>query len=87
MEQREFAGLTEAIVVRFLPRIPARYVRGFEQEIRAGEYSLAVENLVLTLVNDQIPVTPPEQEDLRRLLEHLHQPLDALDGLTLTPSA
>lgn len=61
MEQREFAGLTEAIVVRFLPRIPARYVRGFEQEIRAGEYNLAVENLVLTLVNDQIPVTPPSR--------------------------
>ena len=51
MEQREFHDLTEAMVTRFLSRIPTKYVGGFEAELDGGEYAMAVENLVLTLVN------------------------------------
>ena len=83
MQQWEFHELAQAIVTRFLDRVPARYVDGFEAALDGGEYSMAVEDLVLTLVNDKVPVTPVEREDLHRLLDYLNQPVDALDGLTL----
>jgi frataxin-like iron-binding protein CyaY len=84
MEQSEFHELTEATVARFLDRIPARYVDGFEAELDGGEYTMAVENLVLTLVNDKVPVTQSEQEDLRQLLDYLNQPTSKLDDLTMS---
>ncbi len=81
MSQQEFHELAHRMVVGFLPRIPDRYVEGFEAELDGGEYALAVENLVLTLVNDRVPVTTAEREDLHRLLDYLNQPTTALDGL------
>jgi hypothetical protein len=83
MEQWEFHDLTKATVNRFLPRVPPRYVRGFERVLHAGEFSMAVDDLVLTLVNNRVPVTASEQEDLRRLLDHLNRPTSTLDELTM----
>jgi hypothetical protein len=83
MEQWEFHQLAHATVTRFLHRIPARYAGGFEAELDGGEYSTAVENLVLTLVNDSVPVAPTERDDLRRLLEYLHESSSKLDGLNV----
>jgi hypothetical protein len=87
MEQWEFHELAQATVNRFLDRIPTKYVGGFESELDGGEYSTAVENLLLTLVDDRVPVTRDEQEDLRRLLDYLKQPISKLDQLTLSPQA
>jgi len=84
MEDWQFHELIVTTVSRFLHRIPVKYVGGFEAELGGGEYALAVENLVLTLVNDKVPVTPAEKEDLRRLVEYLNEPTAALDDLTLT---
>jgi hypothetical protein len=83
MEQWEFYELTEATVARFLARMPATYVRGFESELNAGEYSMAVDDLVATLLKENVPVTADERDDLRRLVRHLKQPTDPLDRLTL----
>jgi hypothetical protein len=44
---------------------------------------MAVENLLLTLVNDTVPVTPTEHEDLRRPLDHPNWPTSKLTVLTL----
>ena len=84
MEQWEFDELTEATVNRFLPRIPERYVQGFHSMLYAGELSMAVDDLVHTLSANNVPVTRSEQEDLRRLMDHLGQPTDMLANLTLT---
>src|SRR5436190_14796808 len=62
--------------------IGTRTVGCFEAELDGGEYSTAIENLVLTLINDKVPVSQREQEDLRRLLDYLRQPTTELDGLT-----
>jgi len=86
MSHQEFHELAHSTVVGFLPRIPDRYVEGFEAELDGGEYALAVENLVLTLVNDQVPVTSAEWEKLHQLLAYLNTPAAVMDGLTAAPS-
>ena len=86
MGQWEFHELAETMVNRFISRIPAKYVDGFEAELDGGEYRIAIENLVLTLVNDKVPVAPAERDDIRRLLDYLSEPTAALDGLTVTPA-
>lgn len=48
---------------------------------------MAVNDLLLTLVDDQVPVTPAEREDVRRLLEYLKEPTDKLDRLNVVPQA
>jgi hypothetical protein len=83
MEEWEIDELIKATVNRFLPRMPAKYVRGFERVLYAGEFTMAVDDLLVTLVNYNVPVTRTEKEDLRRLLDHLHRPTDMLDDLTL----
>lgn len=85
MEQREFHDLAQATVTSFLPRVSAKYVSGLEAELDGGEYSTAVENLVLTLVNDKVPVSPAERDDLKRLVAYLDQPVGTLDELTVVP--
>jgi hypothetical protein len=81
MQQWEFHELARATVERLLARVPAQYRAGFEAELDGGEYVLAVEELVLTLIRDQVPVAPAELDDLRRLLAHLRQPLTRLDAV------
>ena len=87
MEEWEVDELIKATVNRFLPRIPPRYVRGFERVLHAGEFSMAVDDLVLTLVKNKVPVTHSEQQDLRRLLDHLNRPTSKLDELTMDPQS
>ena len=83
MDQSEFHELTEATVNQVLDRIPSKYIPGFEAMLDGGEYSMAVEDLVLTLINNQVPATGAEQESLLRLLVYLRQPTTTLDDLTL----
>lgn len=86
MDDAEIDDLIERIVELFLPRVPPRYVDGFESMMDAGEYALAVDDLVATLVVENVPVTPAERDDLRRLLEATNEPTDRLDRLTLAVS-
>jgi len=83
MEQWQFHQRARAIVNRFLPRVPADQVEGYESMLIGGELSMAVEDLMATLTVRQIPVTPAELADLRALLTYLEQPLDQLDRLTV----
>jgi hypothetical protein len=68
-------------VTRLLDRVPTAHRDGFASLLAGGELRMAVEDLLTTLVDDQVPVTPAEREDVRRLLEYLKQPLDKLDHL------
>lgn len=83
MDYPEFSDLTYATVNNFLDRVPAKYRKGFEYLLIGGEERLAVNDLAATLVQDQVPVTPAERDDVRRLLEFLKEPTDRLDHLNV----
>lgn len=57
MKYGEFYAKTEDIVQVMLPRIPQKFVEGFEELPAVGETSMAVENLLWTLVDDEVPVS------------------------------
>ena len=86
MDYAEFSRLCETTVRAFLGRIPAKYREDFEYLLTGGEQRMAVTNLAVTLVDDQVPVTPAECEDVRRLLEYLKEPTDKLDQLNVIPT-
>lgn len=67
MEYWEFCELTRQMVQQLLPRIPERYRDGFDLDKSGGEYAFLVEELVYTVVDDQIPVSRAELESLRAL--------------------
>jgi hypothetical protein len=83
MEQWEFHDMTKATVDRFMPRIPEKYVEGFESALHGGEFGMVVDDLVLTVVKDHVPVTASERDDLCRLLVYLRRPTEILDELTM----
>ena len=58
VEQWEFDELTNETADRFLPQMPARYMRDFERMLNAGELAMAMDDLVLTLATNNIPATP-----------------------------
>jgi hypothetical protein len=87
MDYPEFSELAHTTVTRFLDRVPARYREAFESLLIGGEQRMAVTNLAITLVDDQVPVTPVEREDVRRLLEFLKEPTDKLDQLNVVRQA
>lgn len=67
MEYQEFFELTEQLVEQLMPRIPERYANGFKGILAGGEPGIAVEDLVYTVVDDQIPVSAEEFANLRAL--------------------
>lgn len=71
IESRDFRGQTAAMMRRLLPRIPQARVQGFERMLGAGEVALALEELVHTVVNRQIPVTGEERDTLYRLVRYM----------------
>jgi len=85
MDYAEFSQLCETTVTTFLDRVPARYREGFESLLIGGEQRMALTDLFLTLVDDQVPVTPAERENIRRLLEYLKEPTDSLGRLNVVP--
>lgn len=87
MDYPEFSELTHTTVTRLLDRVPAKYREGFESLLIGGELRMAVNDLLTTLVDDQVPVTPAEQVNVRRLLEYLKEPTDKLDQLNVIPTA
>lgn len=81
MDQSEFHETIDSVIQGFLPRIPKRYVEGIEEELDVGEFQLAVESLLATLVDDAVPVTVAERGALDRVVRYLEQPTDDLDRL------
>lgn len=68
MKDSNFNELVESLVQRLLPRIPEEYQSGFEDLLVGGEYSLAVEDLVYLLADEEIPIDIDEYQVLRQLL-------------------
>jgi len=87
MEPAEFSELTHRTTANLVGRIPARYREAMEGLLIGGEMRLVVTNLAITLVDDQVPVTAAERDDVRRLLEHLKEPTDNLARLNVVPEA
>lgn len=86
MDQEDFYDLVADTVRLFLPRIPEKYVSGFESILHAGEYRMVVDDLVCTVVGDHISVTPSGRDALYRLVRHLkhnEELLTKLDGLAV----
>lgn len=83
MDYPEFSELTYTMVTNFLDRIPGKYRKDFEYLLIGGEDRMAVTNLAVTLADDQVPVTPAERDDVRRLLEYLKESTDRLDHLNV----
>ncbi len=83
MDNAEFTELTEATVRGLLNRVPAKYREGFQVALDGGELTIAVEGLMMTLVDDQVPVTRTEHDNLALLLAHLKQPSSALNRLNV----
>ncbi|QSB04781.1 hypothetical protein [Natronoglycomyces albus] len=67
MDNREFDERTEAIVRALLPRIPDKYASGFEGTLAGGELEVALEDLVYTVVDDQVVVSEWERDVLVEL--------------------
>lgn len=82
MEYWEFCEKTEDIVQVMLPRIPQKFVESFEELLSAGETSMAVENLLWTLADDDIAVSPNERDALDQLVSYLRGVNTQYDRLT-----
>lgn len=67
---REYSEQVEQVIEAFMPRVPERLVKGFNSMMLGGEYSMAVDDLMATLVKRQIAVTPVERDTLRNLLDY-----------------
>ncbi|SDD14317.1 hypothetical protein [Glycomyces harbinensis] len=86
MDQDDFYDLTDAVIERLLPRMPQRFLNIYEGMQVSGEYWRLVEGLVWVLVDDQIPVSAQEREQLSKMVDHLkdNEEMRAkLSGLTL----
>jgi hypothetical protein len=81
MEYADFSELTRATLHGMHDRIPAKYREGFEQLLEMGELRLAVEDLLATLEDDQVPITPAERGNLVRMLAYLKEPASRLDKI------
>ncbi|MEV0649082.1 DUF6189 family protein [Phytomonospora sp. NPDC050363] len=80
-DMRETATGTRSVVERLAPRIgehEADYLRG---AAIAGEWRLAVTDLIGYLARDEIPVSAVDRDDLRKLLTRFGEPHDELDRL------
>jgi hypothetical protein len=71
MDQDDFYDLTDAVVERLLPRMPQRFLDVYEGMQTAGEYWRLVQGLVWVLVDDQVPVTGEERDQLFQMVNHL----------------
>ncbi|WP_112138932.1 hypothetical protein [Glycomyces dulcitolivorans] len=71
MDQDDFYDLTDAVVERLLPRMPQRFLDVYEGMQAAGEYWRLVQGLVWVLVDDQVPVTGEERDQLFQMVNHL----------------
>jgi hypothetical protein len=87
MDYPEFSELARTTLTRFLDRVPAKYREGFESLLTGGELRMAVNDLLVTLVDDQVPVTSADREDVRLLLKYLKEPTDKLDRLNVVAQA
>lgn len=86
MDQHDFHELTDTVVERLLPRMPQRFLDVYEGMQAAGEYWRLVQGLVWVLVDDRVPVSAQEREQLHRMVHHLkdnEEMLAKIAGLTV----
>lgn len=77
MELAEFRTLCDAVVGRVSPLLAAadqandRYVRSIAENMTAGEWLVALEDMVALLDQQGIAVSAQDHHDLRRLLDFM----------------
>lgn len=72
------------LCTRLAPHIDPRQAEFIRQDANAGEWDLAIDNLLATLKKHQIPITPADSADLHYLLSHMTWPDTKLDGISVT---
>jgi hypothetical protein len=89
MDDREFFEQAEALVRRLMPRVPQKYVGGFEGTLAGGEHAMVIEDLVYIVVDDKVPLSAEERDLLYRLVQAMYQNeelLAMLEGLQSDPA-
>lgn len=84
MDLRKFMQTARDLIARLAPRLDQQQAEFIRQDAHAGEWDLAIDNLLATLKKHQVPITPTDKADLHSLLAYLAWPDTKLDGLTLT---
>ena len=87
MEYAEFSDLASSTIRGLTDRIPAKYHEGFDLLLYGGELRLAVEDLLATLEDDQIQITPAERDNLVRMLAYLKEPASRLERIRVSAAS
>lgn len=85
MEHRELAQIMRRLPGRYADRLPKRTVNQIRTAAAAGRWERAVEMLITWLRRQAAPVTAPERDELRAVLEAMNMPSDLVDALARHP--
>jgi hypothetical protein len=83
MDLREFMQTARDLIARLAPHLDQQQAEFIRQDAHAGEWDLAIDNLLATLKKHQVPITPADKADLHSLLSYMTWPDTRLDGLTI----
>lgn len=87
MRRDEFRPLALQVIDGFKARISHDGLSLLEYPLSGGELGLAIEDLVGVIVDEGVPVTITEREQLRGLLNYLEQPSNIVDQLRVEPGS
>jgi hypothetical protein len=84
MDLHEFMQRADDLINLLGPRIDGKQAGFIRENARAGDWDEAIDNLIATLRNRNVPINLAEKAQLRGLVEFMNWPDSALHGLTVT---
>lgn len=84
MDAREASALAKAVIERLAPKVPSEDEAAFvRRSAWAGEPAIALSELVAILVDERVPVTSRDRDDLRRLLAEFGETAKEVDRMII----